>query len=931
MPSSDEPLIFTKPAVHYAPLTNPLPAWLGKASPARLQALKANRRPLTEAVKNAPQPEHAKLREHVTEHMAAQNEIDQTLARLQDAKAFAEPILKAALKTRFGQDLDVRSTCLRLYIPVTTPAFPIKTGARVWTVSLLDAALHNFEERETRATAYETESTFITQPSPSGQFDTLPLLTTGIGIPAFTQLCRELDIGGQYKTYLEDNLGISNRLVAAVLPPQVKASQNAALRAALQLARMNGGLLEGLQGMRVDGQALCCHDLAIMSASLTGILVFAADLEQARASVRVVAYVPDDPEHPIKEYASTTAMMLELTRQLRSSDYQQFFSRFVAHEERGYFFADLNRRLSHVTWHQVEKGSALPSWRETPIERPNLQFSVTPIRGELWRHLYTRSLDKILNDAAVIAVSTATVDRNARWALWDSFVKIASSILEIAAFVAAPFVPFLGEMMMAYMTYQLLNEFFEGVVDWSEGQTREAGTHLLGVVESLVQLGTFAVGGVIAVEEVPKILPAQVRAFVDRFKPVKLRNGKTLFWQPDLTRYRQPPPPANAARPDPMGLIQHNGHQLLPLEQACYAVSPATEPGRYLIKHPSRPDAYQPSVFHNGDGAWHTELEQPLEWDTTTALRRLGHHVESFSIAERERILHVSGYPAQGLRRMHANRQTTPLLLADSITRFKIDQDLQRFIDQLSSTRPSQYLQADPVQQLQLLSAHPRWSHTRRLQFRDERGEILWQSSSAPWQPLTLIKRHQLVGGDVLKTLVQALPVDDVKGLVGEEFGITWTADARTKALREQLVGLAKARRTELFDERYQALQHTDDPLTRRIVEHTPNLPVVLARELRVSATGEELLEISQGRWPQRQQTLAAQADQELRVARAYEGLELDSMRSTDADTLALHSLARLKGWSNYVRLEIRDRTYEGLVLDSTGPVTASIRKVLVR
>lgn len=47
----------------------------------------------------------------------------------------------------------------------------------------------------------------------------------------------------------------------------------------------------------------------------------------------LIAYVPDDPRHPLKEYASFTDFMKELMSQLRSPDYQQFFSRFVAHQK----------------------------------------------------------------------------------------------------------------------------------------------------------------------------------------------------------------------------------------------------------------------------------------------------------------------------------------------------------------------------------------------------------------------------------------------------------------------------------------------------------------------------------------------------------------------------------------------------------------------
>ena len=83
-------------------------------------------------------------------------------------------------------------------------------------------------------------------------------------------------------------------------------------------------------------------------------------------------------------------------------------------------------------------------------------------------------------------MSTVRVDQKARWALWDSFIEIASTLLEIAAFVVAPFIPFAGELMLAYMAYQLLDDTFEAVIDWAEGKSLEAFEHFMAVIESVV-------------------------------------------------------------------------------------------------------------------------------------------------------------------------------------------------------------------------------------------------------------------------------------------------------------------------------------------------------------------------------------------------------------------------------------------------------------
>lgn len=927
---------------HYQPLKEALPQWLGNTSATRREALKNSAPVLPETLKSAPAEQHALMKTLTGAHIDAQSQVDKALEHLQDAAAFAEPLLKAEVKRCFDLDLDVRNTYVRLYIPATTPLFPIKTGARVWSVSLLEAALHNFEDRETQDNAFEAESTFTTAPTPTGQFDTLPAVHTRMSIRAFTQLCRRLDIGAKYKASLEDNLGYSDPMVATVLRSKLDASQKAAMKAALQWARMNRdvsenavrlveAMLDGMKGLYVHGAPLLCHDVSMLCAPLTGIVVFAPDLYLSQNKARVVAYVPDDPEHPFKEYASPLEMIIELTRQLRSKDYQRFFSRFVNHEQRGFFFSTLNSRLSEIKWHPHERGSSLPAWRESPVERPDLQTALVPFHDDVLQHLHQAKLNKIFNDARAIAVPTAVVDQKARWAFWDSVVDILSTIAQTAALIVAPFVPVLGEAMMAYMAYQMLDEAFEGIVEWGQGRTTEAFEHLMGTVESMIQLGMFAVGGAIASGEFRKVLPKEVVAFIDRFKPVQLTNGKTRYWEPDLERYKHPVPPPADSQPNERGLHAHQGKQLLPLEEAHFSVMEHEVPGQYRIEHPTRPDAYQPVVRHNGDGAWHTELEQPMQWDGETALRRTNPALQALAPAERETILQVSGSSEDALRKMHVDQEKTPPLLADSIQRFKIDRQLQRFIDQLDSDTAEDFLQADQVTQLQLLSEQGRWPGGQRLRLLDRNGDLLWQSSADESLPLTELQQDRLIGGDLLKTLLTLLDEAQIKTLLAEPFTAQPALDVRSQTLRKQLAGLAKTNRSALFESRYQLSQQLDDPLAQQLKAHHPDLPASITRELLDTATGNELLQISDGQLPPRQQELIQLASQEVRVSRAYEGLELDSVNNPDADSLALHSLKMLPGWSGDVRIEIRDSRYEGPVVDSIGSEDAAEKKVLVR
>lgn len=931
-----------QPDNHYAPLKNALPRWLGETSLRRRQALGNSVVRLPQSVRSASPDNLGELKRLATAHWSAQNTVEHALANVLNAQDFAEPILTLALKTQFGLDLDVKNTFLRLYVPQTLPGLPIHSGAaRTWTVSLLEAVLHNFEAKETQADAYEAVSTFITRPDARGHFDTLPAIKKVLSIHAFTQLCRDLDIGALYASYLREQLGLNEPVAEAALRLKVENSHKAELQAALHWALITGdiqldyfrliqGLLDGLAGMRLDGQALRYHDLSLMGADLPGIIVFAPDLETSRSAARVVAYVPGDPKHPIKEYASSQAMQKELVRQLRDEGYQQFFSRFVAHDQRGHFFANLGQLLAKVTWHPHVHGSSLPTWYEAPTDNPRVRFVATPRSGGLERHQYQRTLNQILNDGRTTAVATATVDRNARWVLWDSFVNVASSILQAAALIIAPFVPFAGELMLGYMAYQLLDEVFEGIIDWSEGVHSEAVGHLLGAVDALVQLGGFAVGGTIAIAEFRKVLPQSVIDFIDRFKPVKLANGRTLYWKPDLSAYEQPISVPQGSYRDPSGLFQHPRANLLKLDNKVYNVETDPASNTQRIAHPSRPHAYRPHVRHNGHGAWHTELEQPLQWGRQTLLRRLGHSVEGISEADQTVALNISGVDEAALRKMHVNSEKPPALLIDTLDRLRVDRALQTQIDQLNSDDPQVYGKVDPQANLQLLTGQGYWPQTRSLQFIDAQGQTAWTFGDNQLPSIRILESH-LNNGDLLKAILTQLPPQDAAQAFGADVGDSrLSLDTRATHLRKKLAAIAQEKRMSLFESHYAPLQATRNPRAQRLMDAAPGLPASVAEKLLDHATAEELAELDNQRTPQRLNQSARDAWAEVRVCRAYEGLHFGAA-TWDTERLALHSLPQLPGWPAQVRLQVRDYSANGLLRDQVGTAQAPIVRTLVR
>jgi hypothetical protein len=275
-------------------------------------------------------------------------------------------------------------------------------------------------------------------------------------------------------------------------------------------------------------------------------------------------------------------------------------------------------------------------------------------------------------------------------------------------------------------------------------------------------------------------------------------------------------------------LYQHQGKQLLRLEDKLYAVK--QDGGRFQIEHPERADAWSPPLRHNHHGAWQTVLDEPLTWDRDTVMRRIGHHVESLSTAERELILRISGFHDNVLRETHVEHQRPPSLLTDTLKRFKIDRDIQALLEQ---------------------PGHPE----------------------------------------------------------------------RERALSQRLSS---------FEERYRAMEQTDDRNVQLLQGHVQGLPTDIAEELVNNATGSELMDMHNGRVPRRLKDVALKAMDAVRTARAYEGFYLHEMETVDTRRLALHSLESMPGWPAGLRIEVREYSPTGALLDSIGPDDATVVKTLV-
>ena len=890
----------------------------------------------------APDPHQARLASANKKAWSALNKIDKLLGRLKDAYSFAEPLLKSKLREQYNIDVDVKNTYIKLYPPKNTPWYVIHviTGHTTRTVSLLDAALHNFACNET----FEKNSAFIIKTDPARDLFDISPIDKKISVSQFQTLCRELDIGSQYKAHLETILLDKEPVAETYLRTRVQQSQQAALKAAAHMALMKKDIsrsahtliremLDGRPDLKLDDQPMLACDLGMMDLTLTGILIIRPDPGQASRSQKMIAYVPHDPEHPLKEYPSTLEFMKELTRQLRENNtllstgitYRQFFSQFIDHEQRGHFFAGLEQRLTYVKWYPKEPGDPRPSWRETPVDNPQLQFSAPPITKPLWTWLYQRQLNKILNDARVIAVSTADADSNARWAWWENFKKIASDIFNAAVLVLTPFVPGLGELMLAYTAYQLTTEVVEGVVDLAQEHWAEMAEHVLGVVTDVIQLAAFGAGSAIGTEFRLKLSP-----LVEGMRPVQSFDGNTRLWNPDLKPYEQPDLALpSTSKPAASGLHQHAGKTVLPLDGKHYEVKFDRTSGRHRVQHPSRPQAYSPQLRHNEQGAWVHEGENPQDWEGPTLMRRLGHSVDGYTSAELENLRTISGTPNDSLRRMYVENAMPPPLLADTLTRFKTWEESKNVSQLIRTGQP-----LDPVSYWfeRMVPDMPGWPADKALKVfenADLTGSYRKYGNPRALNRQTLdISLADMMAGKLPERLVDFLDDADMKTLLGNEY----PKGQRAQVLRNQLADIVETRTPDIFNYQYRLKDHNGDAQVQLLQRQYPQLPSRVAETLVTRATpAEHKVMREEQRISLRLKDQARESAFEVSAARASEGLYEPALLVPDTERLVLSALKHHTDAFADLRIEVRDHFYDGALRCSAGSDKAQTVRVLVR
>lgn len=942
--------------LHYDFIQQQLPRWLTDTGSPRITSLKKLAPDIAQVHANAlPSALHNSLKQALDDHWSTQNAVDKKLAALSDIKAFAEPLLKNALQD-YG-DIDVLHTWIRVYAPAKLSwwAKNVLNGVTSRITTLLDAALHNFSTEETFA-----EFTFLSDEDIRGQRQLLTFQhkKTGRALTTddFKTLCRNLDIGARYQQQIRATLGLDDPVIADPLHRKIISNLKAALNSASHLAlakkditqeayELVQALLRGASRLELNGQPMDVYTLDLLEARLTGILIIAPTHVGAEP-LKMLAYVPEDPEHPLKEYASSLEFVKELTSQLRNktpvpgtsrASYQQFFSQFVAHKERGRFFYQLNNLLATVRWHPREPGDSRPSWRETPVQAPNLRFKVQAIRDDtanrakdpayddLWHYMYRVKLNKIVNDAQEVAISTAYADRMARWNWWDNLENMLSDIFNAALLVMTPLVPVLGELMMAYTAYQVLNDVFEGIVDWTEGRQLEGWEQTVAVAESLIQLGLFHVGGKLAEATRFKLSP-----FIDGLKPVQTATGDTRLWHADLTPYQQRSLrlPSTTV-PDANGLHSHQGKQIVRVDNRHYEVRQDPANNTFHLAHPRRPDAYRPQVTLNGSGACVLEGEEPRAWSNTRLMLRLGPQTEGLSATELEQARVISALDYGALRHMYVKNEPTPALLADTLKRFNTEKRIKDDVEKIRTALPLNPSSSWFEQTVTELDGWPPSKALHVYQRSDLTGDFRrYGSSTAQGTDVLAVGIAEVMSGGLPEKVLGFLDQQQIRRLLGE----TLPVPEQQNALRERLAEHVTQQSESLTQHLYLAQESATDPHVQLLRTRYPDLPLSIAQRLVSHTRARDLkVMIKDKRLPLDVKNQARELHFEVQSSRVFEQLYQGKNLSPLAESLALNTLRIHTDALSKLRIEVRERTPTGEMRIQVCAQDAPNVRVLVR
>jgi Leucine-rich repeat (LRR) protein len=618
---------------------------------------------------------------------SARQALKALLKPLKGLSDFAEPMLRQALNTRFGPGLEPKVDTL--FHPTLRPSGATGLATQL---TLLEAALHNFERKEAIKGGFLRSASVdkgIDGPHPKN-----------ISPDQFADVCRHLNIGKKYQDHLNDVLEpaslpddapnaarlnaratfITNDLAdmelyarAAVLRKDISEQ---ALAAVLEVVTRRASPM-------FNGLPVAFESLSLFGVEIPRVVIIRPLATWTFTQVPLVLYVPQDPVTPFKEFATLSELEDDLRSRLMSQTYQAFFARLIGERARAEFFGQLNRHLfplAPVDGSWFTKGL----WHNAPDPRADLRVQSAPINTELFQRMYQQQIELIKDNARFLAVPTEDEDAKSRRERLQAWFDVGMNIANVASF----FVPVLGQLMMVYASVELVSEVYHGLEDLSYGDVEEGFDHLVSAganIAFMVALGKAAHG-----TAPPEPPPLTGNNFVGQVVPIKLANGHTRLWKPDLEPFQVNIDVPQGASAELSGVFEREGKKYLTLDGRQYEVIHRKALNKWQLRHPLPDATFSPVLEHNGVGAFRHEGELQQQWSKDKLFKRLGHTVSGLSESSAEQILSVIDVDEPLLRQVHVESAVPPGQLRDTVKGFQLDAALDNSASGMSGRQQAE-------------------------------------------------------------------------------------------------------------------------------------------------------------------------------------------------------------------------------------------------
>ena len=843
-------------------------------------------------------------------------QVGKQFSELKSVDDYCRALLKDELSRHFGSTLNTDDD----YLVVANEQVVIQESLLLSLQSkityeapktLLWAALQNFASEETLSK--------FSHFSKGGH----PVSHKGIDATRFAKVCRNLDLGSRYQTYLQDFLNVAVP-GSATLNAEQAATHSAlellkaydlevdthvaflrnnisesAYRALLSLVAHTTGAEPAVQVM-LDAKPILQSALSILDTVVDGVVVFSADSLLMHPTHRLIVYIPNDPVSPLHEYPSLPAFIDVLKTRLSQSAYQKFFRRYIA---------------------LTAQPTFLQSLKSMP---PALALTAQPLGMTVSHYLVSSHLKKMFADAQVLAVPTHLVDERERERTWQSYKSAGLFLVNVAAF----FVPGLGELMLAVAVGQMLLDVYEGVEDWTHGDIDHARSHLLNVAKDIAVSAAMVAGTVVVTKAVGRLSQA-AKVYVKKFEPITREDGTERLWNRGLEHYQYKELGSAHEVADTLGFFTIRGKKYVEIEGKKYRVEFDQNIKQWRIVHPQRKAAFKPALLHNREGAWQHAHERPLEWQGSRHLvGRLGPRIAQLDDVALERIMQLTHTSQDVLREVHLENLPTPPLLKVTLKRFEIDRQLNVFISHMAKGEhtPERFAHL----QLMLMPLLPGWPVGKELILLDASGAVKRQYGNPQWAKINSSLRVPASAssqGKLLETMLQALSEQERQPLISPYVAVTPEA---AQAVAQQLATYAREHRPQMLERMYERFNVSKNPAAKSIQVVFPGLPKPAAEELAMSASAAERESLLLNKVPQGVAEHARVLLQEARLNRALEGFYLDLTHAQDTEKLICHFLTRLNHWPTTAAFEVREGSISAPAINSFGAVGQTPARVLV-